>query len=142
MANTLFTYIEGAIANGDGTTPDTSSTFSYPPMSSHQNVLHSVYRTVALDDGGQASIFIPAYSSAFWVCFMGRVVGEAKLTTVGVNWNGSSAVTGVTPGYGTANYPGFISMTTTKVTTFALEALADGTTVEYLLMILAEDDAL
>ncbi len=142
MTSTLFAYFKGSVSNGDDTDPETSSSFYNPPIEAKHNVLYYRRETVGLDDGDTRTVSIPDSATGSWVGFMARVIGEAKLTTVGVNWDGSTAVTGVTSGYGVARYPGYISMTTTNTTTFTLEGLADDTTVEYLAMILAEDDQL
>lgn len=142
MADTLFAYFKGAVSNANDTDPETSSAFYNPPMEAKHNVLYYRRETVPLDDGDTRSVTIPSYTSALWIGFMARVVGEAKLTTVGVNWDGATAITGVTAGYGVERHPGFISMATTKVTTFTLEGLADDTTVEYLVMVLTTDDQL
>ncbi len=112
-------------------------------MEARHNVLYYRRETVALDLGDTRSLTFPDTAAASgWVGVMARVIGEAKLTTVGVNWNGSSAVTGVTAGYGVVRHPGMISATTYNVTSFTFEGLADDTTVEYVAMILAEDDQL
>jgi hypothetical protein len=144
--NTLFAYIKGVISDANNTVPEASTAFIYPPFSAVHNVPIFRRETLSLDDGDTRSVTIPAYSSSQWVGFMARVVGtdgapgEAKLTTVGLDWDGSTAIEGVTGGYGTNRHPGFISMVTKNVTTFTLEGIADGTEIEYLVMILAEDD--
>lgn len=143
MADTLFAYARGSVSNANDTDPETSSVFYNPPMESKQNVLYYRRETIELDDGDTRSLTFPdSAASSGWVGVMARVVGDAKLTTVGVNWNGSSAITGVTVGYGVERYPGMISMVTNNVTSWTFEGLADDTTVEYVAMILAEDDQL
>jgi hypothetical protein len=143
MSNTLFAYLKGAISNGDDTDPENSASFYGPPWEAHHNILYYRRETLDFDLGDTRSVTFPDTAAATgWVGVMARVVGEAKLTTVGVNWDGSTAVTGVTPGYGVDRYPGMISVVTDKVTSFTFEGLADDTTVEYVAMILAEDDQL
>ncbi len=143
MSDTLFAYLKGAISNGDDTDPESSAVFYNPPMEAHHNVIYYRRETLELDDGDTRSITFPnATASSGWVGVMARVIGEAKLTTVGVNWAGSGAITGVTVGYGASRHPGMMSATTYNVTSFTLEGLADDTTVEYVAMILAEDDQL
>lgn len=143
MVDTIFTYLKGSVSNADDTDPEQSSSFYNPPMVAYNNVLYSRRETLALDDGDTRAITFPDSAAASgWVGIMVRVVGEAKLTTIGVNWNGSSAVTGVTVGYGVDRHPGIISLTTKNVTSYTLEGLADDTTVEYVAMILARDDQL
>ncbi len=143
MSDTLFAYLKGAVSNADDTDPENSAVFYNPPMEAHHNVLYYRRETLELDDGDTRAITFPdSAASSGWVCVMARVVGDAKLTTVGVNFNGSSALTGVTPGYGTDRHPGMITMVTQNVTSYTLEALADDTMIEYVAMILAEDDQL
>ncbi len=139
MALTLYTFFKGSASNGDDTDPEQSSSFYNPPMTTYQNV--SIYRreTVALDDGDTRTITLPNYAASGWSAVMARVIGEAKITTVGTDWNGASGVTGDTVGYGVSRYPGMISLSTTNVTSFTLEGLADSTTVEYLAMTLLTD---
>ncbi len=142
MADTLFAFFKGAVSNADDTDPESSSNFYNPPLVATHNVTKYRRETVPLDDGDTRTVSMPDGATGDWVGFAARVVGEAKLTTVGVNWNGSSGVTGVTVGYGVERYPGYISMTTANLSTMTLEGLADDTTVEYLLMTLATDDTL
>ncbi len=142
MSNTLFAFFKGTASNADDTDPETSSSFYNPPMTATHNVIKYRRETITLDDGDTRAIAIPDYAVSQWVGFMARVIGEAKLTTVGLDWDGLTAITGVTAGYGTDRSPGYISMVTSNVTTFTLEGIADGTTIEYLMMILAEDDQL
>ena len=143
MADTLFAYLKGAISNGDDTDPEQSSSFYNPPMEAHHNVLYYRRETLSLDDGDTRALTFPDTTAASgWFGVMARVVGEAKLTSLGVNWNGSSAITGVTVGYGVTRHPGIISLITSNVTGFTFEGLADSTTVEYVAMSLAEDDQL
>ncbi len=143
MANTLYAYLKGAISNANDTDPETSTSFYNPPMEAYHNVLYYRRETVSLNSGDARTISFPDTAAATgWVGIIARVIGEAKITTVGVNWDGLTAVTGVSAGYGVEQHPGMISMTTDKVTTFTLAGLADDTTVEYVAMILAEDDQL
>lgn len=143
MADTLFAYLKGAISNANDTDPENSSSFYGPPLEAHHNVLYYRRETLELDDGDTRAVTFPDTSaSSGWVGIMARVIGDAKLTTVGVNWNGSSALTGVTVGYGTDRHPGMISFVTKNVTSYTFEGLADDTAVEYVAMILAEDDQL
>ncbi len=141
MADTLFTYLKGAVSNADDTDPETSSAFYNPPMASVQNLIHYRRETLALDLGETRTITFPDSVSG-WTGILARVIGDVKLTTVGKDWDGSTSVTGVTAGYGVKQYPGMLSAVTTNVTSFTLEGLADSTTVQYVTMILASDDQL
>lgn len=142
MANTLFAYLKGAISNKDDTDPETSSSFYNPPMEARHNVRYYRRETVSLDQGDTRTISIPDYASSDWSGVMARVVGEVKLTTIGHNADTIAAITGVTVGYGVERHPGYISMISIEVVSFTLEGLADGSTVEYLAMVLAQDDQL
>ncbi len=143
MADTLYAYLKGAISNANDTDPESSAVFYNPPMEAYHNVLYYRRETVLLDDGDTRAITFPNTAAATgWIGIIARVIGEAKITTVGVNWDGTTAVTGVTVGYGVDRHPGMISAITNSVTGITLEGLADSTTVEYVAMILAEDDAL
>lgn len=147
MANTLFAYLKGAVSNGDDTDPENSASFSNPPMECKHNVTFYRHETLSLDTAETRSVTFPDAVTG-WVGIIARVTGtdrlpgHAKITTSGVNWNGSSSITGITAGYGTDRHPGMICMTTFNVSTFTFTGLADGTVIEYLIMLLAEDDQL
>jgi hypothetical protein len=141
MPDTLFAYLKGSVSNANDTDPEQSSAFRYPPLEAVHNVVSYRGETVSLDLADTRSVTLPSGITG-WVGFMARVIGHAKLTTVGVNWDNSTPITGVTGGFGTDRHPGYISMVTENVTTFTLEGLADGTQVEYLIMTLAQDDEL
>ncbi len=142
MASTLFAFLRGSVSNADDTDPETSSSFYQPPLEAKHNVVFYRRETLSLDAAETRTIAIPNYATTQWVCIMARVIGEAKLTTVGTDWDGSTPIEGVTAGYGAKQHPGIISVTTTNVSTFTLQGLADGTSLEYLMAILAEDDQL
>ena len=142
MSDTIFAYFKGTASNADDTDPETSSVFYNPPISAVHNVSFYRRETIELDATETRVITLPSYAVSDWIGIMAKVVGEAKITTVGVNWNGSTPIEGVTAGYGVARYPGYISMVTTNVTSFTITAIADGTTVEYLAMVLLADNQL
>lgn len=125
---------------GEDTDPDTSNYFTGPNNSGKHNVLFYRRESLALDNGDTRVITFANYATTEWVLILARVIGTAKLTTAGVDADGSTSITGDTGGYGTAAHPGIIGVTTKNVTTFTLEGLADGTEVEYIACILAEDD--
>ena len=139
MAYTLFARLMGSSANDNDTTPETSGVFYNPPMTAYHNV--TLYRQgmVALDDGDTESIAVPAISGKN-VLFMARVLGEAKLTSVGTDWDGTTPITAVTAGYGNQSSPGIISLVSKNLTSLTLEGLADGTTVEYIACIVVADN--
>lgn len=141
MADTLFAFLKGSVSNGDDTDPENSASFSNPTMDSRQNVTFYRHETLSLDALDTRSVTFPDTITG-WVGLIARVIGHAKMTTAGVNWDGSTSITGITAGYGTTRHPGMICMTTSNVTTFTFTGLADGTSIEYLIMLLAEDDQL
>lgn len=142
MSNTLFTFIKGSASNADDTDPETSSVFYNPPMTSVQNVVQYRRETIPLNTGDTHTISLPDSGVDIWSSVMARVIGHAKVTTTGYNWDGVASITGVTAGYGTDRHPGYISMSTANVNTFTLTGLADNTTVEYLAMILTTDESI
>lgn len=144
MSNsTLFAYLQGAISRGNDTDPEDSAAYGDQPMEARHNVTQYRRETLTLDEGDTHTLNFPASpASGDWIGVMARVIGEAKLTTVGLNFDATTAITGVTPGYGTDRHPGMISAITTGVTGCTFEGLADSTTVEYVAMILSADDDL
>ncbi len=140
----VFTQLKGAISNGDDTNPETSSVFTDGSTGQQYNVIAYRRETVPLDVDTLRTINILNYNDDdYWHLIVARVVGSAKLRTIGVDADDSTAVTGYTGGYGTANYPGVIGIVTTYLTaSSALIGLADDTTVEYIACILAADDDL
>ncbi len=133
-------HLVGAISNGNDTNPETSDVFYNPPMDSYTNIVYYRRETLQFDTSDTRTITFPAYAATQWVVIVARIVGEAKIVTVGVNADGSTAIEGDTAGYGTSDHPGIVAMTTTKVTSFTLTGLADSTTVEYLACIAVADD--
>lgn len=146
--NTLFAYLKGVVSNADDTDPQTSASFVYPPMSAVHNLPEYRRETLLLGLGDTRTVTLANYAATDWVVFMARVIGtdgaagEVKLTTVGVDWDGVTAIEGITVGYGTDRHPGFISLVSTKITSFTLEGLAAGTQVEYLIGKLLPDSSL
>ena len=143
MSDTLFAYLKGAISNANDTDPEQSSYFYGPPWQMKQNVIYYSRETISLDEDDTYTIpfLVAATAASGWVGVMARVVGDAKLTTVGLDISGL-AITGVTYGYGTDRHPGMISLITDQVTSYVFTGAADDTTVEYIIMTLAQDDQL
>lgn len=139
MSDTLFAFFKGGVSNADDTDPEQSSSFYNPPIQAVQNVIKYRRETLYLDALETKVISLPDYAASQWVGIMARVIGRAKLVTVGVDWDGTTPIEGQTAGYGTDRHPGYISMVTTNVTSFTFHGVDDGTEVEYLAMILATD---
>lgn len=140
MSDTLFAFLKGAVSNANDTDPESSSVFYDPPMQAQHNVTFYQRKTISLSLGSTFTIAAPGVSAG-WCCIIARVIGSAKLTTVGTDWDGTPA-TGVTAGYGIKQHPGMICITTYAMSSFTLAGLADNTEVEYVSMILASDDQL
>ena len=139
---TLFTRLQAALSNGEDTNPDTSAVYLDASDSSKHNVTFYRRETVELDAEDTRTITFPNTAATAWVLILARVIGTAKITTVGVDFDNSTPIGSNTGGYGTSDHPGIIGMTTFNVSTFTLEGVADSTTVEYIACILAEDDQL
>lgn len=139
MSETLFAFLKGSTSITDDTDPEVSAAFKMPPWPAKHNVINYRGETVYLDEEETRVVTPLAYTSSAWVCIMARVIGSVKLTTVGVNWDGSTPIEGITAGYGTPQHPGMISMVTSKTTSFTLEGLEDNSEVQYLVMTLATD---
>lgn len=142
MSDTLFTFFRNQVSNSDDTNPQSSSSFYLPSMESVQNVSEKSQETLFLDLGDTRIVTLPNYATSDWVAIVARVVGHAKLTTVGVDWDGVTAITGETIGYGAGRHAGYISLVTKNVTSFTFEGLADSTLVQYLAMRLIPDSSL
>ena len=142
MSDTLFTFFRNQVSNADDTDPQTSSSFYLPPFASVQNVTEKTQETLFLYENDSRVVTLPNYATSDWVAIVARVVGYARMVTVGVDWDGSTAITGRTIGYGTARHPGYISLVTKNVTSFTFGGLADYTVVQYLAMRLIPDSSL
>lgn len=139
MSDTLFMYLSNKVSNND---PANQAAFYMPPLASVQNVSEKTGGTVFLNAAETKTITLPSYATTDWVCITARVVGEAKIVTVGTDFDGIAAIEGVSAGYGTAKHPGYISMVTKNVTSFTITGLAAGTVIEYLALRLLADNAL
>jgi len=67
-----------------------------------------------------------------------KVIGRAKVTTVGKDSNGSTDITGITETYGTSYLPGFLVLMPYNLDSITLEAIT-ASTVNVLTGILAVD---
>lgn len=143
-AATLFARLQGAVSNGDDTSPETSTVFYNPVISAYHNVVYYRRETVsfaAVDDPARDLTF-PGLTTGQWVCVIARVIGRAQIVTEGTDWNGITSFESRNQGYGTDRSPGMIAFTTTKLTAIQIEPLAADTTVEYLACILVDDSSL
>jgi hypothetical protein len=105
------------------------------------NVLYAKIEQFQIDNTETRSISLANYTQlSDWPFIIMRVVGEAKLSTVGVDTDNSTGITGEMPAYGTSKFPGILIFSTYNVQTFTVESLADDTTVELFAGIAAEDD--
>lgn len=142
MSDTLFTFFMHKVSDADDTTPPQSVAYHLPPFESVMNVSEKTPETLFLDNGDTRTVTLPGYASSDWVMIVARVVGYAKLITIGVDWDGSTPITGETHGYGAGRHAGYITLTTKNVTSFQFEGLADGTLVQYLALRVIPDSQL
>lgn len=145
MADTFFAYLKGTASNANDTDPEQSSCFYNPPMSGQYNVLYYRRESAPLDDGENRGIVLPNYSVGSWLFIMARVVGEVSLDVAGTDWDGVSSISSTTYGYGTERYPGVITLSTANVTgapDIDFVGHADGSTVEYIIMVAVPDSSL
>lgn len=149
MAFTLFFRLRAALSAGEDTNPETSPIYLLPGPTARHNVTFYRREEIELDNAETRTITLPNHAQTSWVLILARIVGpdgqtvgQAKLTTVGVDVNNVTAIEGQTLGYGIDAHPGIIGMTTYNVNSFTLTGLAAGTKITYLAAILATDDAL
>lgn len=142
MNDSLFAFFTHKTSNADDTEPSQSSDFNLPPFSSGMNVCDKRIETLFLNNGDTRTITLPQYATSDWVMIMARVTGHAKLTTVGVDFDGLTPISAVNAAYGAGRHTGYLTVTTVNVTSFTFEGLADGTVVQYLAMKLIPDSSL
>lgn len=105
------------------------------------NILYHKIEKFTLASSATRTISYANYTALTdWPIIIARVVGSARINTVGVDTDGSTAITGKLPIYGTSIFPGIGSISSYNVTSFTVESLADGTEIELYAAISAEDD--
>lgn len=105
------------------------------------NILYKKVEQFELDDTETRTISYANYTAlSDWAYIVMRVIGEARINTVGVDTDGVTAITGKLPAYGTEIFPGVVLLSTYNVSTFTVESLADGTSIELFAGISCEDD--
>ena len=74
------------------------------------NILFKKTESIALDSGNSRTLTLPesTFATSEWSIIILKVVGKARLTTTGLNYDGISAITGIMDTYGTDLYPGYI----------------------------------
>ncbi len=103
------------------------------------NVKAKYLESIAIDDLDTVALAFNA-ASTDWVVFLLRVVGEAKLTAVCKDSDNTTNITGVFPTKGVSYYPGYVIWSTQRYVSGALiTGLADGTTIDAMILICEED---
>jgi hypothetical protein len=98
------------------------------------NILYKKTDSILLDSGGTRTITLPesTFTLSEWSLVTMKVIGTARLTTTGKNYDGSSDITGIMDTFGTDLYPGYIVLSTYNVSAFTISSQADGTIIELL----------
>jgi len=108
---------------------------------SRYNVLWRRIEEVTLDNTQTRVITPPKLSASTDKCFMlVRVIGSARVNTVGTSFNGITAVAGKIPVYGVTRFPGIGVFSTYNLTSLTLESLADGTVIEVFTAVTCDDN--
>ncbi len=95
--------------------------------------------TIALDAGGNY-LFTPTnIALADWSVIIIRVIGAARIDTVGKDTDGTTTIDGSTPTYGTSIYPGYVLFSTYNSTFFNLVGQQNGSVIELFHAISEED---
>lgn len=103
------------------------------------NVVQRKVASITLD-AGQAKVITPATGAeSDWGFVLARVIGAARLETVGVDTDNTTPISGYTAAYGTAVLPGYVILSTYNVDTFTLHGEQDGTVIELFTAISQED---
>ncbi len=108
--------------------------------SDRQNILYQRIEKMILNNTDSRSISLANYVSTEWIYLIYRVVGTAYLSTSGFSTDGSTAITGKLPAYGTALMPGIGIVSSYNVSTMSIVSQADGTSVELYAAIACADD--
>lgn len=104
------------------------------------NVLYWRSTRVTLASGTSYTIPAAEESSSDWFLVIVRVVGTAKILSTMTDWDGVTALTGVTPASGTVLMPGFAMLTYTNAASPTIQSLANGTVIDIFSAVLAADN--
>ncbi len=104
------------------------------------NILYKKIEQFELDDTDTRAISFANYTRSDWSYLIVRVIGSARINTAGKDTDGSSAITGKLPMYGTDIFPGIGLFSSYNVDTFTVESLADSTKIELFAAISCADD--
>jgi hypothetical protein len=108
---------------------------------SRYNVLWRRIQEVELDNAETYVITPPKLTPATDKCFMlVRVIGSARVNTVGTSFDGVTAVAGKIPVYGVSRFPGIGVFSTYNLSGLTLESLADGTVIEVFTAVTCDDN--
>lgn len=90
--------------------------------------------------GNTATINLNEIALTDWAIIIVKVVGSARVNTTAKDFDGTTAISGKLPVYGTSRIPGIGVISTYNLVSATVEALADDTVVEVFAGIAAEDD--
>lgn len=105
-----------------------------------QNILFQRVEKMMLDSAGSRSITLANYVNTEWLYLVYRVVGNAYLSTAGLDTDGATPITGKLPAYGTSLLPGVGIISTYNLNTLSIVSQADGTTIELFAAVACADD--
>lgn len=138
--HTLFLSPLHQAFNSDVPEPSDSEVISRLVGDVYHNILYHKKEQFELDSAETRAISYANFTAAHWAFIILRVVGDAKITTSGVDTDDATGITADLPCYGTSLLPGILILSTYNVSTFTIESLADGTVIELFAGIAAEDD--
>jgi hypothetical protein len=95
--------------------------------------------TLSMASGDTVTVTPSNLALADWRVLYARVIGTARIQTVGKDTDGTTTINGYTPAYGTSIYPGYIVLSTYNLSAITITAQADSTVVEFLNVLSAED---
>lgn len=105
------------------------------------NILWKQVRQLSLEDSADtATITLNEIALTDWPIIIVKCVGSARVNTTAKDFDGTTAITGKLPVYGTSLVPGIAVISTYNLVSATVEALADDTVVEVFAAIAAEDD--
>jgi hypothetical protein len=139
--NTLFLSPLHQAFNENVESPDNAAVRATMRGDVRHNILYSKIEQYELASAATRAINLANYTPLTdWPFIMLRVVGEIKVTTVGVDTDNSTAIGADIPCYGTSLLPGIFVLSSYNVTSFTIESLADDSIIELFAGIAAEDD--
>ena len=96
------------------------------------NLLYKKNESLPLDDGDSRVLTLPesTFSLTEWSIMVLKVIGKARLTTTGKDYDNTTNINAYMDTYGTSRYPGYVLLSTYNVSAFTVTGQEDGTVVE------------